>query len=231
MENITLSKSELDQMATRDRAHLVNSLSGFKSANLIGSTDHNGNYNLSIVSSVIHLGSNPPLLGFIVRPHQVERHSLENILSTGFYTINAVSTDVAVKAHQTSARYPKQTSEFDAVDLTSYIHNGFKAPFVLESPLKMAMKFIERITIESNQTEMIIGEIQFIETIAHALMPDGYLDIEALELVTVSGLDSYHVTSRMHRLSYAKTQHNTYPLTREGEPSSWEAFKNHLSLI
>lgn len=36
------------------------------------------------------------------------------------------------------------------------------------------------------------------------MMPDGYVDIESLDLVTISGLDSYHSTQRLHRLSYAK---------------------------
>lgn len=94
----------MDQLS---RVKLINSVVGYKSANLIGTVDAEGNENLSIVSSVIHLGSSPALIGFISRPHSVERHTLENIISSGYYTINAVSADIALQAHQTSARYEK----------------------------------------------------------------------------------------------------------------------------
>ena len=46
------------------RINLINSCSGYKSANLIGSISDNGVKNLAVFSSITHLGSNPPLLGF-----------------------------------------------------------------------------------------------------------------------------------------------------------------------
>ena len=69
-------------MEVRKRAAFINSLTGFKSASLIGTIDNNKKTNLSIFSSVFHLGSNPALVGFINRPDSVERHTLENILQT-----------------------------------------------------------------------------------------------------------------------------------------------------
>lgn len=69
----------LNQLDTRFRAHLINGLSGFKSANLIGSVDGNRQLNLSIVSSIVHLGANPPLIGMVIRPNTVPRHSLSLI--------------------------------------------------------------------------------------------------------------------------------------------------------
>ena len=141
MENIKLSKHDIQTMDQRQRTRLVNSLAGYKSANLIGTRDRQGQENLAIVSSVIHLGSHPPLFGFIVRPRKSRRHTLENILDTKHFTINAVGVDFVQKAHQTSARYPKQISEFEAVGLTPYYDDAFPAPFVLESNLKMGFQF------------------------------------------------------------------------------------------
>ncbi|MCJ8275234.1 MAG: flavin reductase family protein, partial [Bdellovibrionales bacterium] len=48
---------------------LVNSLSGFKSANLVGTQSKDGQTNLAMFSSFFHLGANPPLMGFVLRPH------------------------------------------------------------------------------------------------------------------------------------------------------------------
>ncbi|KHT51868.1 flavin reductase family protein [Vibrio sinaloensis] len=223
MHNKTLTRADIEALEKMQRTRLINCLSGYKSANLIGTRDEQGNENVSVVSSVIHMGSNPPLLGFIVRPRKVERHTLDNILSTGSFTINAIALDFAQQAHQTSARYPKEVSEFNAAGLTPHYEGNISAPFVLESPLKMALELREHIIISSNDTEMVIGEVVHVSLPEQVIMPDGYVDLEALDLVTISGLDSYHVTQRVHRLSYAKPDKALFPLTKEGEPSSWRA--------
>lgn len=221
MKDITLSKNDLQAMEQRERTRLVNSLSGFKSANLIGSCDSQGAANLAVISSVVHLGSHPPLFGFIIRPCKRRRHTLDNILETKQFTINSIGADFFKKAHQTSARYPKEVSEFESVGLTPYYDDDFSAPFVLESALKIGLELKEHIQIESNHTQMLIGEVVTLHAPKNAFMPDGYLDLEALDTVTISGLDSYHVTQRLHRLSYAKPDEPLFPLTREGDPTSW----------
>ena len=85
MNTIYLSKDKIAAMDKKYRASLINSLSGFKSVSLIGTINKNKKENLAIFSSVVHIGSYPALIGFIQRPHSVERHTLENILETSFY--------------------------------------------------------------------------------------------------------------------------------------------------
>lgn len=191
-------------MEQRQRAHLINSIGGFKSVALIGSTDTKGQTNLAIFSSIVHIGSNPPLLSFIMRPDSVERHTLANILDSRFYTINHINAHIYEKAHQTSARYPKLVSEFDATGLTPEYKNEFVAPFVKESQIQIAMEFKERIEISINQTIMIIGEIKAIYFPSDCLSLDGFMNIEKAGTISVSGLDSYHTTQVLKRLDYAK---------------------------
>lgn len=83
-----INQKDLSVMASRYRAHMVNSLSGFKSANLIGTISKNGQTNVAIISSVVHLGSSPALIGFVMRPSTVDHHTLDNIQETQQYTIN-----------------------------------------------------------------------------------------------------------------------------------------------
>jgi flavin reductase (DIM6/NTAB) family NADH-FMN oxidoreductase RutF len=92
------------------RTNFVNSLSGFKSANLIGTISKEGKTNLAIFSSVIHVGANPPLMGFLMRPVSVERHTYNNIKETNYFTINRINKEIFKKAHQTSAKYDKDIS-------------------------------------------------------------------------------------------------------------------------
>ena len=200
----TLTLEQLMEMEQRQRAHLINSIGGFKSVALIGSIDLQGQTNVAIFSSIVHIGSNPPLLSFIMRPDSVERHTLANILETGFYTINHINAQIYEQAHQTSARYPKSMSEFDATCLTPQFKNEFVAPFVEESQIQLAMEFKERLDISINQTIMIIGEVKAIHFPSDCLAPDGFMNIEKAGTITVAGLDSYHTTQPLQRLPYAK---------------------------
>ncbi|MFT7259781.1 MAG: hypothetical protein ACI9MS_001643, partial [Glaciecola sp.] len=96
--------SDIDNMAQRVRANFINSLSGFKSGNLIGTRSAGdkigtkGIDNLAVVSSVFHIGAHPPLLGMIMRPHTVRRDTLQNIKDTGEYTINHICSAIVEKA-------------------------------------------------------------------------------------------------------------------------------------
>ena len=200
-----LTEADLAAWPRRRRAALVNSLSGFKSANLLGTRSADGQENLAIISSVFHLGADPALAGMILRPHSVDRHSLEYLLETGVYTLNQVHEGIHAAAHQTSARYPRTVSEFDAVGLTPEYRHGFAAPFVGESRIKLGLRLEDSQTLKVNDTVLVIGRIEQILVAEDAWVgEDGYLDIEAAGTVAVSGLDGYHRATRLARLPYAK---------------------------
>jgi flavin reductase (DIM6/NTAB) family NADH-FMN oxidoreductase RutF len=198
------SQKDLQAMAPRYRATFINSLGGFKSLVLVGTADADGAANLAPFSSLFHIGANPPLCGLIFRPDSVDRHTLSNIEQTGFYTVNHVNADFYKKAHQTSARYAKEVSEFDAVDLTPYYGEGFHAPFVAESQVKFGLELREKHPLSINGTILIIGEIKHVILPELLIQSDGYVDIEKAGTLTCSGLDSYHSTQRLARLTYAK---------------------------
>ena len=199
-----ITYEQMMNMEKQERVHFVNSLGGFKSIGLIGTQNKIGQTNLAIVDSIIHIGSNPPLFGMIFRPGIVERHTLENILETNFYTINHINESIYKQAHQTSARYDRGISEFDVTDLNPEYKNDFLAPFVGESHVQLAMELREKIDLSINNTTLIIGEVKVVYFPEDCLQKDGFLDIEKSESITCSGLDSYHKTNRIDRLSYAK---------------------------
>ena len=205
MSTIQFSGDNILTMETRKRAAFMNSLSGFKSASLIGTIDNYNNTNLAIFSSVIHLGSNPALVGFINRPDSVDRHTFENILATNCFTINHINKSIYKQAHQTSARYPKNISEFDATGLTTEYIKDFKAPFVKESHIKYGLEFIEKHELKINGTILVIGKVIDVILPESCLLSDGAIDIEMAETIAISGLDSYHATNKIARLSYAKS--------------------------
>ncbi len=202
--NIIIEKEKILQFEKPYRANFVNSLSGFKSANLIGTISGEGKTNLAIFSSVIHVGANPPLVGMLVRPVSVPRHTYTNIKETGHFTINHINRNIYKQAHQTSARYDKEISEFDECGLTPEFSTNVKAPYVRESNIKIGCRFVEEHQIKTNETIFIVGEVIEVIIPDDVLMHDGYVDIEKAETIAISALDSYHQTKRISRLSYAK---------------------------
>ncbi|HRC32746.1 MAG TPA: flavin reductase [Bacteroidia bacterium] len=203
--NLTyFTSKDILEMETRFRSAFINSLSGFKSASLIGSVDKDGNTNLAIFSSVVHLGSNPALIGFINRPDATSRHTLENISATNCFTINHINETIYKPAHQTSARYPKNISEFDATRLTAEFGKVVKAPYVKESHVKYGLEFVEKHELKINGTILVIGKVVEVFIPENCLLVHGAIAIEKAGTITISGLDSYHTTRQLAQLSYAK---------------------------
>ncbi|QRE08244.1 conserved hypothetical protein [Flavobacterium psychrophilum] len=199
-----ISSTEIVNMEKQERVHFINSLGGFKSVSLIGTTNNDRQTNLAVFSSIFHIGANPALIAVVFRPSPPDRDTLKNILETGFYTINHINEKIYKQAHQTSARYDANISEFDATGLQPEYKNNFKAPFVKESNIQLGVEFREKIALTINNTIMIIGEIKDVYFPENCLLKDGFLDLEKANTITCSGLDSYHKTIRLNRLSYAK---------------------------
>jgi flavin reductase (DIM6/NTAB) family NADH-FMN oxidoreductase RutF len=197
-------KDKIESYDKLYRTNLVNSLSGFKSANLIGTISKEGKTNLAIFSSVIHVGANPPALGFLMRPVSVERHTYTNIKETNHFTINHINKEIFKISHQTSARYDKGISEFDACGFTPEYTETVKAPYVRESKIKLGCRFVEEHQIKSNDTIFMVGEIVELILQEEIISKDGGVDIEKAGTIAISGLDNYHETKRIARLSYAK---------------------------
>ena len=154
------TRDQINDLEKIKKINLINSCSGYKSANLIGTISKEGITNVAVFSSVTHLGSNPPTLGFILRPTTVPRDTYKNILESGVFTINHIFENIIEDAHHTSAKYEEVISEFDITGLEDEYYNDCIAPFVKGSPVQMEMKFIEEYHIKSNNVIHIIAEIK-----------------------------------------------------------------------
>ena len=197
-------KKAIDQLDRVTRLKIINSVTGIKPGNLIGTIGKNGATNLAVFSSIIHLGSNPSLLGFISRPQTEEvGHTLRNILQTEFYTINHIHPEFVEKAHYTSAKFLSDVSEFEACNLSEEYINHFKAPFVQESIFKMGLRFKEAIDIKLNGTVLVIGEIEEL-VIADKAFVNEDIDLEASEGVGISGLNTYYALKKIDSYPYAR---------------------------
>lgn len=199
-----ISNEELDNLHHIYRINLINSCSGYKSANLIGTKSSNGIENVAVFSSVTHIGSNPPMLGFFCRPTTVLRNTYENIKSTGYYTINHIHFPILEDAHHTSAKYDSQISEFDKTNLISEYKNEFKAPFVKGTPLQVAMEYVEEYIIKANDTILVIGKISGLYLNDDLLEDDGFINLSKAQVAAINGLDGYAIPELNKRFDYQR---------------------------
>jgi len=199
-----LASADLAALERRYRAALVNGITGYKPANLIGTVDRHGRSNLAIMSSLVHLGSNPPLLALVMRPDSVPRHTLDNILATAHYTVNHVAGAFIERAHQTAARYPREVSEFAAVGLGEHWRESFPAPFVDEASVRLGMTLRDHQPLAINGTHLVIGEVVSLEVPDECVHDDGSVDLAVADTVALAGLDRYYRPRGPKRMAYAK---------------------------
>lgn len=201
---LNIKSEEIAKLEKHYRTSLINSLIGYRALNLLGTTSNDGITNLCIISSVFHLGANPPLIGMVIRPEREHNDTLRNIMATGEYTLNNVLPEWYMQAHQTSASYPSGVSEFDACGFHKLYLKDFKAPFVGESNVRIGLELREVIDMEINGTTIVIGEIVHILTENYLIGEDGTVAHSAAKTLTVAGLDTYYLPYPLGQLAYAR---------------------------
>jgi len=199
-----VTTADLSEMEKVKRLNLVNSCTGYKSANLIATQSLEGINNVAIFSSVTHLGSNPAMLGFIMRPTIVVRDTYKNIQETGYFTVNHVTADIISDAHHTSANYNPEESEFDKTKLNIEFKDAISTPFVKDCPVQLYCKYINEYHIKENGTVHIIASIEKIfynENLEHQ---DGWLQLDKADVISLNGLDGYCLPKLVNRYEYAR---------------------------
>ena len=186
------------------RLNLINSCTGYKSANLIGTRSAKGQNNLAVFNSVMHLGSQPALIGFILRPLTVPRHTYSNIKATGYFSINHISQNQIEEAHHTSAKYPEEVSEFDQTELDVENKLSQEIPFVKDAPVQLACQYINEYLIEENDTILIVGKILALYVQENMLGEDGWIRLDQGNVVSINGLDGYALPKLLDRFPYAR---------------------------
>ena len=190
-----ISKQDLNAMDRIYRLNLINSCTGYKSANLIGTVSTENIYNVAVFSSITHLGSDPALLTFIVRPTTVPRDTYKNIIDNKEFTVNHINVEDIKEAHHTSARYSSIISEFDVTNLEKEFKDDYKAPFVKSSRIKLGCKYLNQYEIKENNTLLMVAEINDIYFNEDIIQNDGWLNLDIAKTVTVNGLDGYALPS------------------------------------
>lgn len=202
MKHIT--RDDISQMEKLERLNIINSCTGYKSANLIATISKDGVPNVAVFSSITHLGSNPGLLGFIVRPTTVPRDTYENLKGIGFFTVNHITSNMIADAHHTSANYEIGISEFDKTNLEEEYKSDLEVPFVKGSPIQLYCKYMNEYYIKENDTIHVIASIEHVYYNENMEHKDGWLQLDKGNVVAINGLDGYCLPKLVDRFEYAR---------------------------
>ena len=200
-----LNKDSIQQLEKFNRINLMNSITGISPANLIGTISKDSIENLAIFSSVVHLGSNPPLMGFIQRPTKKNRRdTYENIIETNKFTINHINSDMVERSHYTSVKFDKNESEFQKCRLTAEYLNNFQAPYVKESYAKVGLELEDIQSIKSNGCRLIIGRVERLYVPDSAIHKNGNIQLDLSNSIGVGGLNTYYSLDKIAEYPYAR---------------------------
>lgn len=205
---IKYTKETFSQFSQIPRLNLINSCTGYKSANLIATKSTDGISNAAIFSSITHLGSDPALLGFILRPKTVQRDTYSNLRATGYFTVNAVTKDMISAAHQSSAPYETSDSEFEMTGLEEEYLDDLEVPFVKGSPVRLLCRYVNEYPITENNTIHIIASIEAVYYDSILEQEDKWLQLDKANVVTINGSDGYALPQFLKRFEYARVNQN-----------------------
>jgi flavin reductase (DIM6/NTAB) family NADH-FMN oxidoreductase RutF len=207
MKNFT--RAQINEMDKIRRLNLINSCTGYKSANLIVTKSNLGISNVAVFSSVTHIGSNPPMVSFITRPLSVKRDTYNNIKENPYFTINHITENMIEDAHHTSANYDSEISEFDKTNLEEEYKSDIEIPFVKNSPVQLLCKYINEYHILENDTVHVIASVENLFFDEDLLHKDNWLQLDKAKVVTINGLDGYALPVLVDRFEYARADKQT----------------------
>ena len=200
-----INKKDINNLDKSYKINLINSIIGAKSANLVSTISEKEVDNIAVFSSVIHLGSNPPLIGFIIRPQERRiTDTYRNIKYLKKFGICSISSKMINKSHLTSKKTASDESEYKLFNIEKDYIENFPVPFAKESQIKIGLNFIEEIFIV-NKCRLIVGEVEIIK-INSSIAKSGNLNFDKLDGITITGISTYNEIKNPLELPYVKSK-------------------------
>ncbi len=125
----------------------------------IGSRSADGVNNLAPFSFFGAVCANPPTVVFGAS-RAARRDTTANVLDTGVFTVNIVTSEVIDKVVASAAPIPSDTDEFDHAGLTPVMGTEVNAPMVGEARARLECRLSHHVQLgEDHGTDVIFGEI------------------------------------------------------------------------
>jgi flavin reductase (DIM6/NTAB) family NADH-FMN oxidoreductase RutF len=152
----------------------------------VGTRSRDGVNNLAPFSFYNCFSSKPPIIGFstIPRPDGRKKDTLQNVLDTQCFTLNAASHALVKHMSKSAATLEPDEDEFLYAGLTPVDASHVAAPYVKEALLVFECKLREVISFgnEPGSGNLILGEILYIH-VDDSIYQNGRIDFEKLDPV------------------------------------------------
>ncbi|MEI7948938.1 MAG: flavin reductase family protein [Gammaproteobacteria bacterium] len=151
-----------------------------------GTRSLQGVNNLAPFSFYNCFSANPPIVGFstMPRPDGRKKDTLQNILDTRCFTLNAASQALVKQMSKSSATLEPEHDEFVYAGLTAVQAPHINAPYVKEALLVFECELREVISFgdQPGAGNLILGEIKHL-MIDDSIYHNGRIDFEKLDPV------------------------------------------------
>ena len=190
---------DLQAMPKRRRTEFVQGLSGIKSLFAIITSDGD-TLNIAPFNSIVHISSNPARIGYISRPDNSHRHTLQNIIAHQSFSINSVREEDLEEVVACSENLPSNHSEFEGKHIQPTNPNNLPIPAVQHADVQIFCHYEEHIAIPSSQGILVIGRIQ--EVIIRETLYQGEHQEAWKDLALSQGLEHFYIKGKHRKITY-----------------------------
>ena len=190
---------DLQAMPKRQRTEFVQGLSGIKSLFAIITTN-GSTFNVAPFNSIVHISSNPARIGYISRPDNNHRHTLQNIIAQQSFSINSVREKDLEDVVSCSENLPSDHSEFEGKSIRSTSYKEHSIPALQNADVQIFCEYEEHITIPSSQGLLVIGRIQ--EVLIREPIYQGEHQEAWKDLALSQGLEHFYVKGKYRKITY-----------------------------
>jgi flavin reductase (DIM6/NTAB) family NADH-FMN oxidoreductase RutF len=128
---------------------------------LVSTTGKNG-HNAAPFSFFNALGAPPPMLMFSAGDGEAgAKDTVANILETGDFVVHIVSHDIRDKMNVCAVSYARGVNEMEKAGFTTAPSRKVRAPRILEAPIAMECRLMQRVEVGPRPYHVVIGEVVY----------------------------------------------------------------------
>jgi flavin reductase (DIM6/NTAB) family NADH-FMN oxidoreductase RutF len=161
----------------------------------VSTVSRSGVENLAPFSFFTGVGAKPPSILFCPsnRRDGTPKDSLQNILDTGEFVINAVPFRMAEAMNLSSAELPSEESEFELAGIETAASSIVKPPRVQASPVSLECRLMHHLALSPGPggANIVVGQIVHLHLDDAVLDNAGWADPGLLDLIGRLGGASY----------------------------------------
>ena len=162
----------------------------------------NGLVNAAPFSAYTFCGKNPPMVCFNVgRRDETYKDTANNLKFLGEFVVNTVTADIVEPMHETSAEYPPDLSEVEALHLETLPSRTVKPPRLAISPINLECRVHTILPLGRDKDELVIGEVLYFH-VRDDLIKEGKISTEALNPLARLGGPRYATLGRYITMAF-----------------------------